>query len=104
MTQRRGGRYRVSHLTENQSQPGSRGQVLRNLLAITGKREMDLAEAEALKRATDTLVRSYDIHHRFTAEDICQMHKIWLGQIYPWAGHYRQVNLIKDDLPFAAAA
>lgn len=104
MTQKKGGRYDVSHLTENQYQPRSRGRVLRNLLAITSKREMDLAEAEALKRTTDTLVRSYDIHHRFTAGDICRMHMIWLGQIYPWAGRYRQVNLIKDDLPFAAAA
>jgi len=104
MTQKRGTRYDVLHLTENQHQPRSRGRVLRNLLAITGKREMDLAEAEALKRATDALVRSYDIHHRFTAGDICRMHTTWLGQIYPWAGRYRQVNLIKDDLPFAAAA
>jgi len=104
MAQKTGKRYYVSDLTENQHQPGSRGRVLKNLLAITTKREMDLAEAEALKRATDTLVRSYDIHHRFTAEDICRMHRTWLGQIYPWAGRYRQVNLIKDNLPFAAAA
>ena len=104
MAQKTGKRYDVSELTENQHQPGSRGRVLRNLLAITGKREMDLAEAEALKKATDTLVRSYDIQHRFTAEDVCRMHRTWLGQIYPWAGRYRQVNLVKDDLPFAAAA
>jgi hypothetical protein len=56
MAQKKGRRYDVSRLTENQYQPGSRGRVLRNLLAITSKREMDLAEAEALKRATDTLV------------------------------------------------
>jgi len=65
MAQKKGRRYDVSQLKENQHQPGSRGRVLRNLVAITGKREMDLAEAEALKRATDTLVRGYDIHHRF---------------------------------------
>jgi cell filamentation protein len=61
MTQKRGRRYDVSHLTEKQHQPGSRGRVLKNLLAITGKREMDLAETEALKRATDALVRSYEL-------------------------------------------
>jgi len=104
MAQIKGKRYDVSQVTESQHQPGSHGRVLKNLLAITGKREMDLAEAEALKRATDTLVRSYDIEHRFTAEDICRMHRTWLGQIYSWAGRYRQVNLVKDDLPFAAAA
>jgi cell filamentation protein len=101
---KKSGRYDVSKLPEAQFEPGSRGRVLKNLPAITGKREMDLAETEALKRATDALVRSYDIHHRFTAEDICRMHRTWLGQIYPWAGRYRQVNLIKDNLPFAAAA
>ena len=104
MAQKKGRRYDVSQLKENQHQPGSRGRVLKNLLAITTKREMDLAEAEALKKATDTLVRRYDIQHRFTAEDICRMHLTWLGQLYPWAGRYRQVNLVKDDLPFAAAA
>ena len=104
MAQKTGKRYDVSQLTENQYQPGSRGRVLKNLLAITSKREMDLVEAEALKKATDTLLRSYDIQHRFTAEDICRMHRTWLDQIYPWAGRYRQVNLVKDDLPFAAAA
>jgi len=104
MAQKRSKRYDVSQLTENQHQPASHGRVLKNLLAITTKREMDLAEAEALKKATDTLVRSYDIQHRFTAADICRMHLSWLSQIYPWAGRYRQVNLVKDDLPFAAAA
>ena len=104
MAQERGRRYDVSDLIESQYQPGSRGRVVRNLLGIKSKREMDLAEAEALKRATDALVESYDVGHRFTANDVCQMHRIWLGGIYPWAGRYRQVNLMKDDLPFAAAA
>jgi len=31
------------------------------------------------------------------------MHKLWLGEIYPWAGQYRQVNLTKGAFMFAAA-
>ena len=31
------------------------------------------------------------------------MHHLWLGQIYPWAGEYRTVNLIKSGFAFAAA-
>ncbi len=27
----------------------------------------------------------------------------WLGDIYEWAGQYRQINVLKDDFPFAAA-
>ena len=32
------------------------------------------------------------------------MHKIWLGDIYEWAGQYRQVNISKGDFSFAMAA
>ena len=38
-------RYDVSGLIKAQYQPGFRGRVLRNLLGITSKREMDEAEA-----------------------------------------------------------
>ena len=31
------------------------------------------------------------------------MHKMWLGDIYDWAGSYRQVNLSKGDFPSASA-
>lgn len=41
---------------------------------------------------------------RFTAADIRLLHKRWLGEIYEWAGEYRQVNISKGDFPFAAAA
>ena len=98
------GRYDTSRLTESQFEPGSRDQVLKNLLRIKDKREMDRVEAEALKRATDTLIRTYDAQHRFTAKDICKIHSVWLEGIYLWAGHYRQVNVGKGGFPFASAA
>ena len=94
----------VSGLLEAQYEPGSHGQVLKNLLGITSKRDMDEAEARALERAMDTQVRTHGATHRFTAADLCECHRIWLGEIYEWAGHYRQVNVVKDDFPFAAAA
>jgi cell filamentation protein len=98
------GRYDVSDLAEAQFEPGSGEQVLKNRLGINSKQDMDEAEAEALERAMDQLVRRFDEAHRFTAADICECHRIWLGQIYEWAGRYRQVNVSKDDFPFAAAA
>lgn len=64
---------------------------------------MDFAEARALEQATDALVRTYGETHRFTAADLCHCHHIWLGDIYDWAGHFRQVNVSKDGFPFAAA-
>jgi len=96
------GRYDVSGLIETQYQLGSRGRVLRNLPGITSKRAMDEAEAKEQKRALKDLLSAYSLHHRFTAADICWMHKIWLGGIYEWAGQYRQVNVTKDAFPFAA--
>jgi cell filamentation protein len=64
---------------------------------------MDEAERVALKAATDKLLGVYDAEHRFTADDIRTMHKLWLGDIYEWAGEYRQVNVRKDDFNFAAS-
>lgn len=101
---KKSGRYHTSHLTEDQYEPGSNGQVLKNKLGITSQKKMDDAEAIALKEATDKLVRKFDKNHRFTAADICGFHKIWLSEIYEWAGKYRQVNVSKGDFPFAAAA
>ena len=31
------------------------------------------------------------------------MHRIWLGEVYEWAGQYRQVNISKGNFPFAMA-
>lgn len=96
-------RYDISDLPEAQFEPGSRGRVLRNKLGIKSKREMDEAESVALKTSTDKLLGMYDAGHSFTAEDIRTMHKVWLGDIYEWAGEYRQVNVSKGDFHFAAA-
>jgi cell filamentation protein len=96
-------RYDVSGLPEAQFEPGSKGQVLRNRRGITSKQDMDAAEARALEQAMNVLVRTYGQTHRFTAADLCNCHRLWLGEIYGWAGHYRQVNVSKDDFPFAAA-
>jgi cell filamentation protein len=97
------GRYDVSGLVEAQCEPGSRGRVLKNLLGINKKREMERAETEALRRAMDRLIRTYDRQHRFTASDIRDFHRIWLGSIYEWAGKYRQVNVSQGGFMFAAA-
>jgi cell filamentation protein len=91
-------------LEENLFEPGSRGRVLKNLLGIKSKREMDRTEGREQVRALEELTALYDREHRFTAADICHIHRTWLARIYSWAGRYRQVNLVKDDFPFAAAA
>lgn len=96
------GRYKARG-AEAEFEPGSRGRVLRNLAGIRSVREMARRESEALLAATDRLIDETAVDQRFTAEDVCRMHQLWLGEIYPWAGEYRQVNMNKDGFPFAAA-
>lgn len=96
-------RYDTAQLVENQYEPGSRGRVLRNLLGLKSQRAMDRVEAEALERATDALIKTYDAAHRFTVGDVCAMHKTWLGRVYSWAGRYRRVNLGIGRFQFASA-
>ncbi len=97
-------RYDVGGLAEAQFEPGSRGRVLRNLLGIRRRREMDAFEAIKLIEATDWAIHNYSADHRFTAADICGLHSRWLGDVYPWAGEHRQVNIGKGSFAFAMAA
>lgn len=96
-------RYRTSHLIEDQFEPGSRGRVLRNLLHIQRRREMDVLEVEKYALSLPVLMGMYTKNHCFTAADICRIHQIWLGDLYSWAGQYRQVNISKDGFPFTQA-
>ena len=88
---------------EAEFEPGSRGRVLRNLLGITRVRDMNQAESEGLLAATQQLIDDTDVDQRFVADDVCGMHRTWLGEIYQWAGEYRSVNMTKDGFMFAAA-
>lgn len=88
-------RYETPGFVETQQEPGSRGSVLKNLMGIKNKRKMDEIENVALKQAEDYFFSRYDAKHRFKAKDICDMHRVWLGKIYPWAGRYRNIDMTK---------
>ncbi|PLX46877.1 MAG: cell filamentation protein Fic [Desulfobulbaceae bacterium] len=100
---KKAGRYKTSGLAEDQFEPGSSKRVLRNLLGLKRKRDADEAEAREQIRALDEFLTTYGQDHRFSSADICEMHEIWLGEIYEWAGKYRQVNISKGGFFFAAA-
>ena len=95
---KRGNRYNTSGLEEARYEPGSHRRVLKNLLGIKSKRELDRVEGREQVSALEELAALYDEDHRFTAADVCRIHKIWLGRVYSWAGQYRRVNL-KKELP-----
>lgn len=96
-------RYDASGLLEAQFEPGSQGHVLKNLAGIKSRRKMNEAESQAYVQAIRELPKLFGQTHRFTTADVCKIHQVWLGQIYPWAGRYRSVNLTKGDFTFAAA-
>ena len=64
---------------------------------------MDELETREQFRALNEFLDLYTKDHRFTAADICRMHDSWLGNIYEWAGKYRQVNISKGNFTFAMA-
>src|SRR3989338_8584925 len=96
-------KYKASGI-ESEFEPGSRGKVLKNLLGIKIQSELDRIENITLKQAEDVFFRKLVREvKRFTAKDICNMHKVWLGKIYEWAGKYRSVDLTKDGFRFTHA-
>jgi cell filamentation protein len=97
------GRYAATG-PEAEFEPGSRGRVLRNRLGLTSVRSMQREESEALLATTQQLIDEVTAGHRFTADDVCGMHRRWLGHIYVWAGQFRSINIAKGDFMFAAAA
>jgi cell filamentation protein len=87
---------------EGEFEPGSRGRVLRNLLGIRRVSDMQVAESQALDAVQEWAIGAYDTQRHFTTADIRELHRRWLGGIYPWAGEYRAVNISRAGFLFAA--
>ncbi len=96
-------RYLPALGVEAESQPGSRGRVLRNKPGIQYKREMDRAEFEALTRAQTDFLGQVTTETRFTVEMLRSMHRAWLGELYEWAGEYRTVEMEKGGFHWPPA-
>ncbi len=86
-----------------ETEPGSNGRVLRNLLGIKRVGDIKQAESQALLLAQAEAVQRYADDQRFTAADICDLHRLWLGPLYSWAGDFRTVNMGKGGFQFAHA-
>src|SRR3990167_3994075 len=99
MTFKNSGRYSVP--ADENFEPGSNDEVLRNYLGIKSKNDMEALEEQELERTELELLKIFDEKHQFIAEDICDIHELWLGDIYPFAGKYRTVNMAKGDFLFA---
>ena len=98
-----GSRYQPATGVEAETEPGSRGRVLRNKPGIQRKREMDRAEFEALIRAQSHFLERVTTETQFTAETLREMHRSWLGELYEWAGEYRTVEMEKEGFRWPPA-
>ncbi|MGH7490728.1 MAG: Fic/DOC family protein, partial [bacterium] len=54
--------------------------------------------------ATQQAIDETRVDQRFTAGDIRRVHQSCLGEIYEWAGEYRQVNVARSNFMFASAS
>lgn len=101
MTNKNSGRYAV--LASENYEPDSNDEVLKNKLGIKTLVEISALEESELERAELEVFELFSENHQFTAEDICNIHELWLGDIYSFAGKYRTVNMDKNGFSFAIA-
>lgn len=101
MTFKHSNRYTVPE--DENFEPQTDETVLKNFLGIKLKEQIEKIEEQELQRTELELLNLFSENHTFTAEDLCNIHELWLGDIYPVAGKYRTVNMSKADFTFAPA-
>jgi cell filamentation protein len=69
--------------------------VLKNLANITDQARLDEFEAAMVRISLSELInKPFSIRK---AEDILRIHKLLFGDVYPWAGEVRQINIYKAE-------
>ncbi|MDT8439479.1 MAG: Fic family protein [Wenzhouxiangellaceae bacterium] len=96
-------RYQASG-SQSEYQPGSNGRVLRNKLGITDPEEIDELELELLVQLYSLVMENQFPLRQLRLADLTEWHRMWLGNLYTWAGELRSVNVSKEDFQFAAAS
>jgi len=77
--------------------------VLINKLGIKSPHELELQERQTLLDAYDQSASFYSESHTFRAKDISALHKLFLGDVYDWAGEYRTVDLSSENIRWCHA-
>lgn len=84
-------------------QPGSDGQVLRNRPGIVDPMLMQETELQLLLQLYEYVLREQFPMRQLDVADLLEWHRLWLGNVFDWAGQARSVNLGKDGFQFASA-
>lgn len=96
-------RYDVTG-AQGMAEPGSHGAVLANKLGITKQADIDEAELVLLQKLYESVLGDHLPPGRISINHLKTWHRRWLGNVYPWAGLARTVNMSKGGFPFAPAA
>lgn len=88
-------RYVTALGDEGEFEPGSNGLVLKNVLGITSKREMDRVENSEVRGCAKYFADVVTADTHFTLDLISDIHRRIFGKIYAWAGQVRTVNVSK---------
>ena len=91
--------------TDKYSTPSNESDdyVLRNLLGLSTKEEIDAEEFNGFFLAQFELLDTLSDETRFTKEYILNMHRLALGNLYSFAGKLRTVNVSKGGFLFPSA-
>jgi cell filamentation protein len=88
---------------EGEFEPGSHELVLRNLVGITSADDMDELELQLLGELYEEVLLQNLPDRPLTVADLKHWHRMWLGNVYAWAGQERSVNMGKGGFQFATA-
>lgn len=69
--------------------------VLKNKLGITDEAALDTAESMMIRTRMALLYNSG--FSDFSPIGVCKLHKILFGDVYEWAGKYREINIQKRE-------
>jgi cell filamentation protein len=95
-------RYQVNG-TEGDFEPGSNEQVLRNRVGIQSPDDMNDLELGLLAQLYDEVLLNSFPDRQLVVQDLKSWHRLWLGNVYAWAGQERSVNIGKSGFMFASA-
>jgi cell filamentation protein len=96
-------RYEIVGGNGSHYEPGSNNLVLKNRLGITLESEIVVVESLALADAKVKVLEWFEEETVVTTKLICDLHKIWLGSTYSFAGQFRTVNMSKPGVMFSVA-
>lgn len=75
--------------------------VLKNRFGLRDGKKLKEVEADlSAIRQNDLL--SHPIRGRFTVNHLCRIHRYLLGDLYPFAGHFRREDIMKGTTRFLA--